>query len=359
MLQLNVKKNIAEAETLTTDFYKNSSIFEQAKEKVFASTWQYIADATVLDENGTVYPFTLLPDILDEPLVLTKDKDGKVRCLSNVCTHRGKIIIEKPGKQRLLSCGYHGRCFHLDGRFKSMPEFKHAINFPTKADDLAEIPLKKWLGMYFINLNNSVDFDEMVQPIMDRIGWMPLDTLEFSETGTQNFPVNAHWALYCDNYLEGFHVPFVHPALNEALDFQNYDYEIFPYCNLQIGIADDGEPHFDIPQGAPDYGKKVYAYYFWLFPNIMLNFYPWGLSFNYIRPISQNKTMVHFRTYHFKDIPFDRSVNNLERTEYEDEAIVESVQQGVHSRYYTKGRFSPSQERAVHHFHSLIAEFMH
>jgi len=86
--------------------------------------------------------------------------------------------------------------------------------------------------------------------------------------------LEANWALYCDNYLEGFHVAYVHPALNNALDMKNYTYELFPYCNLQLGVASEGEPCFDIPEGAQDYGKNIYAYYWHVFPNLMFNFYP-------------------------------------------------------------------------------------
>ena len=358
MSMLNIHKDIRQSATLPADFYRNPAWFEKSKEAIFASSWQYISDANIVREKGEAYPFTLLPNMLNEPLVLVQGKDDKTRCLSNVCTHRGKIIVEKPSKKPLLSCGYHGRCFRLDGTFKSMPEFKEVVNFPTKADDLAQIPLKKWAGLNFISLHPKVDFEEMIRPMQERIGWMPLDTMTFREEGTKDYPVAANWALYCDNYLEGFHVPFVHPALNEALDFQNYDYETFPYCNLQIGIAGEGEPHFDLPKISPDYGRKVYAYYFWLFPNLMFNFYPWGLSLNVVTPINHQKTVVSFRTYQFENQELSRTVYNMDRTEMEDEEVVESVQLGVQSRFYHSGRFSPSMEKAVHHFHTLVADWL-
>ncbi len=168
--------------------------------------------------------------------------------------------------------------------------------------------------------------------------------------------IDAHWALYCDNYLEGFHIPFVHPALNAALEGDVYSYELFPYCNLQLGIAKEGEPTFDIPEDAPDYGKSILAYYYWVYPNLMFNFYPWGLSLNIVQPLSHNKTKVSFRTYFYngkKQVAVDKG---LDQTELEDEAVVESVQLGIQSRYYKRGRFSPSMEQGVHHFHRLIAD---
>lgn len=355
---MKISDNIRQAATLPASFYREKATFEEVKEKIFAASWLYVADATVVSEPGDVYPFILLQGVLDEPLVLTRDGEGRLHCLSNVCTHRGKIVVEQPGNRRMLSCGYHGRCFRLDGSFKSMPEFKEAENFPSEADHLAKVAVKEWLGMVFVSLAPAFDFEEAIRPVRERTHWMPLEYLKASTEGTQDYFIKANWALYCDNYLEGFHIPFVHPALNQAIDFKQYDYEIFAHCNLQIGIAEEGQPYFDIPAGGKDFGKRVYAYYFWLFPNLMLNFYPWGLSLNVVEPLSHESTKVGFRSYRFDGSPFDRSVNNLEKTEMEDEDVVESVQRGIQSRYYDRGRFSPTMEKGVHHFHQLVGRFL-
>lgn len=353
-----IDPDIRRAATLPAAFYRDPAIFELSKEKIFAGAWQYAADARVLNEKANVYPFTLLPGVLDEPLLLSRDAGGGVRCLSNVCTHRGKVIVEQPGRMRQLSCGYHGRCFALDGTFRKMPGFEGAGDFPSEADHLARVALEEWLGLYFVSLAPFADLNLITGPIRERIAWMPLDTLEFTEEGSADYEVKAHWALYCDNYLEGFHVPFVHPGLNAALDFGHYDYELFPYCNLQVGIAKEEEPCFDIPKGQPDHGRRVYAYYFWLFPNLMFNFYPWGLSLNVVEPLSPVRTRVRFRTYAFRGQAHRRTVNRIDQTELEDEAVVESVQLGIRSRYYKQGRFSPAMERCVHHFHQLAGRFM-
>ena len=354
----NISEDIRLAHTLPASFYRNVAYFEESKELLLARTWHWVAESTVIDHPKKVWPFTFLPGVIDEPLLFTRDAEGQAHCLSNVCTHRGKIVVEQPGTRSLLSCGYHGRCFRLDGKFKSMPEFQDVANFPTTADNLHEIPFAQWLGSLFVSLQPAAPFQQFVQPILDRLAWLPLDNLKLSESECRDFEVAAHWALYCDNYLEGFHIPFVHPALNQAIEFEQYSYELFPYCNLQLGIAKEGEPCFDIPPGVPDYGKRIYAYYFWVFPNLMFNFYPWGLSLNVVEPLSHQHTRVRFRTYYFPDAAEDRSLNQLDATEMEDEAVVESVQLGIRSRYYHSGRFSPKQEPGVHHFHRLIQQFM-
>lgn len=144
----------------------------------------------------------------------------------------------------------------------------------------------------------------------------------------------------------------------QALKMEQYDYEIFPYCNLQLGIANEGEVSFDVPESSVDHGKRVLAYYWWLFPNIMLNVYPWGISFNSIEPISHEETLVRFRSYYFPDCEYHEEDKTLHQTELEDESVVESVQRGIQSRFYKSGRFSPSMEKGVHHFHRLVNQFI-
>ena len=358
MKPLNIAEDIRQAHTLPADFYRRSAYFEAVSERVLARTWQYAGDSTAADKPGAVHPFTLLPGVLDEPLLWSMDRQGRRHCLSNVCTHRGKIVVERAGVQRRLTCGYHGRCFALDGTFLRMPAFDEVDGFPSPADDLPRVPFSEWIGLFFVALDPALPFEEMTRPIRERVSFLPLDTLAYDEAASRDYHVAANWALYCDNYLEGFHIPFVHPALNQALDVKQYRYELFPYCNLQVGIAGNGEPHFDLPAGHPDHGQRIYAYYFFLFPNLMFNFYPWGLSLNIVEPLDHRRTRVRFRTYRFPDSPHDRERHQLDLTELEDEAVVESCQTGMQSRFYHRGRYSPAMEPCVHHFHRLLAAFV-
>jgi choline monooxygenase len=171
--------------------------------------------------------------------------------------------------------------------------------------------------------------------------------------------VKAHWALYCENYLEGFHIPFVHPGLNQVIDFGNYTTELFRYSNLQLGTAKPEEMVFEIPSSSVDYRKRIGGYYFWVFPNMMFNFYPWGLSLNVVKPKSINETVVSFYTFISDESKFNQGAgSDLNQVEMEDETVVESVQRGIRSRYYQHGRYSVKHEKGTHHFHQLISEFM-
>jgi choline monooxygenase len=310
-------------------------------------------------EKGWVTPVNLLENFVDEPLIISKDKDDNLHCLSNVCTHRGNLIVERPCKLNDIRCKYHGRRFQLDGKFASMPEFKEVKNFPTAADDLRQLPLYTWGKWLFTSLGSKVNADEFIKPMADRVSWMPLQDFVFRPELSKDYFIDAHWALYCENYLEGFHIPFVHAGLNSVIDYGNYTIELFKYSNLQLGIAKEGELVFDLPSSSADYGKRVAGYYFWVFPNMMFNFYPWGLSINIIAPLGVSKTKVTFLSYVLDESKLRQGAGaDLHKVELEDEDVVQNVQKGIRSRFYSHGRYSVTREQGTHHFHRLVSEFM-
>jgi choline monooxygenase len=359
MTNFHVDPDIRKAETLPASFYRDKAIFDLLKNKVFYRTWQWIGDESLVPKAQSVYPFILLEDFLTEPILLTRDTAEKVHSFSNVCTHRGNLLVSKPGNLRKLICGYHGRRFNLEGAFEHMPEFKEAEGFPRPCDDLNEFPLRKWGPFLFAGLNPSFDFQKVIDKMNERVGFLPLSEYKLDASRSKDYEIQAHWALYCDNYLEGFHIPFVHEDLNTALDYGSYDTEIYDYLNLQIGYAGNTDDVFDLSENHPDYGKKIAAYYYWVFPNMMFNFYPWGLSVNIVRPLGIDRTRVSFISYVHDPSKLGTGAGALlDKVELEDEAVVEGVQKGVNSMFYKAGRFSPTREKGVHHFHRLLAEFL-
>ena len=357
--QFKIHKDITKAETLPSSFYKDEDVFNQVREKIFLKSWQWLGDNSALKLTNSVQPLTLLDGFLTEPILLTRDKEGAINCMTNVCTHRGHIVVLGPGKSKSLTCAYHGRSFDLQGKFKSMPEFEKTKDFPRECDNLYKFPLKEWGPFLFAGLNPSFDFSEVIDSMNERVGFLPLEQFSFDSSLSKDYLVQAHWALYCDNYLEGFHIPFVHEGLNRVLDYGSYTTELHKYSNLQIGYSDDANETFDLPKDHIDYGKQVAAYYYWVFPNMMFNFYPWGLSVNIVKPISINRTKVSFLTYVYDTSKLHKGAgNDIDKVEREDEFIVENESKGIQSSFYQSGRFSPTREKGVHHFQRLIAEFL-
>src|SRR5205085_1199994 len=142
----------------------------------------------------------------------------------------------------------------------------------------------------------------------------PVARLAHDPSRDRAFDVKAHWALYVENYLEGFHIPFVHPALNESVDYGSYASELHRYSNLQLAHDKEG---------------RVAARYWWVFPNLMLNVYPWGISVNVVQPLALDRTRVVFRSLVWDASKLEQGAGaGLDRVEAEDEAVVEAVARG-------------------------------
>jgi choline monooxygenase len=321
---------------------------------VFARTWHLVADGEALEGAGRVMPCTLLGGCLDEPLALTRDAAGTLHLVSNVCTHRGNLVVQEAGEAQGLRCRYHGRRFGLDGRFVSMPEFEGVTSFPAPSDDLARVPFARLERFVFASVAPAMPFDDVVAPVRALSGALGMTGLTHAPERSRDYTFDAHWALYCDNFLEGFHIPFVHAGLASAVDYGSYRTELHRWGTLQVAHAKDGQDAFDARPGAEE---RVAAYYFFLFPATMLNIYPWGVSINVVQPLGVARTRVSFSTYVKDASRLAKGAGaDLHGVEMEDEAVVESVQKGVRARLYGGGRYSPTRETGVHHFHRLLAE---
>jgi choline monooxygenase len=333
-----IDPDIRKARTLVSDFYTDERYFDLSKEKIFARSWQLISGPEL---NSDLTPVTLLPGFLDEPVLISKHGVA-FKCFSNVCTHRGKILVDEPCAASFIRCSYHGRRFSLDGRFLSMPEFEGVEDFPSETDNLKQVACAERAGFMFASIDPAAPFEDFVNDAAVRLEDVEPEGLTL--VSTRDYEVEAHWALYCENYLEGFHIPFVHHSLNEVVDYGSYTTETFRYSSLQTGFGSSGE---------------VAARYLFIFPNLMFNFYQWGISVNVVKPITPSKSVISYLTYVSDESKLNEGAGaDLERVELEDEAVVESIQKGIRSRFYSHGRYSPIREQGTHHFHRLIAEFM-
>jgi len=339
--------------------YGDSESYEAQRERVLARGWHCVGDEQELPSGPGAVPVTLLPGCLDEPLLISRDEGGELRCLSNVCTHRGALLLESACAGTSVRCPYHGRRFGLDGGLRLAPGFEDVEGFPSARDDLPAVPFAQLGPLMFAGVSPSAPFDALLDPVRERLAFFPWEDAERDPDGCRDFDVDAHWALWCDNYLEGLHIPYVHPALSRSLDLSDYRIELHELVSLQIGIARRDDPCLDLPPGHPDHGQRIAGYYLFLFPATTLNFYPWGASINLVRPMGPRRTRIRYRTWVTRPELRDRGAGAaLERVEREDDTIVERTQRGVGSRFYRGGRYAARHEAAVHHFHRLLARHL-
>ena len=366
-----ISADITVARTPPSSFYASTAAFPAQREAIFtgARTWHYAPAVLDVEAHGDARAFTLLPGALDEPLLAVRD-GATTRVLSNACTHRAKELVDPgagvvstlgPGGGvggPVIKCGYHGRRFGLDGGCRGGPGFKNML----PGDDLPAAAMTMVGGIPFVNLAGprAVPFDDLFGDVAARFAHLPFAGLVRDPSYARAFEVKAHWALYIENYLEGLHVPFVHPELNGVLSMQGYKTETFKNAVLVTGGARPEETLLMPPAPGDPSGARIAALYAWLWPNFMLNMYPWGVNVNTVVPLAHDRTRVEFWRFLWPGVlpaQADAASNLtgiIDATEVQDDAVVESVARGLKSRFYQRGRYAPEWENGTHHFNRLL-----
>lgn len=352
-----VDADIARARWLPAAFYGRDDVFAADRDRVFPRSWQAVEAPGA--EANQLRPFALLPGLLDESLLWAVDGQGTARLLSNVCTHRGAVLCDSA--RRAVSgfaCPYHGRIFELDGRCRD-----HAgMGRPREPDwDLPTLSgrdhLRRLGPVQFLRLVPGEGVGRAaLEAVQARVGpWLDRPHEEDPD-GRVVYEVDANWALYVENYLEGFHLRWVHPTLSRQLDASAYRYALFDGGSVQVGASPGGDGDFDLPAGHPDAGVAVNAWYVHLFPNTFVNVYRWGVSLNVVEPTAPSRCRVRYRRYVCDPSALGEGPGSaLHEVELEDDAIVARVARGLRSRLAPRGQYSLVHERAVHHFHRMYA----
>ena len=233
----NVNNDIRYSFTIPASFYSSNTNFQESIDKIFATTYQLITHQNIIKEKNSVYPFTFIDNLIPEPLFLINE-NKRVKCYSNVCTHRGNLLIDKPMVVKNgIVCGYHGRKFSCTGKFISMPKTEGMKNFPCERDDLPEVSCYTWKQFIFTSIDPLFNFNDLIKDVDKRIGWIPIEDFTYREDLSKEYVLDANWALYCDNYLEGFHIPFVHKGLTQDINLKEYETILLENAVLQTATG--------------------------------------------------------------------------------------------------------------------------
>lgn len=337
-----------EASTLAAAAYTSPAGLAVETERLLRPSWQYACGLSQLAKQGD----TVVTDILGHPVFLVKNSPTTIKAFYNVCQHRGGPLACENKNNRILQCQYHGWTYTLDGALLGAPHMQTAKGFCKDDIKLKEIPTSQWNGLVFVALEPAaVSLQELFQGVEDRIA--PINFHEFKYHTTIRYQVQANWKIYVDNYLEGYHVPFVHPTLNAALDFSNYQTEVYAYYSLQQS-----------PLSATDtlYGAQGdTAFYYFVYPNLMLNILPNRLQLNQVIPKTVDSCEVVFHYLYGKEIAESvpeyilRDLKFSDEVQHEDISICEHLQRSMKTGAYTEGRYCPAFEGALHHFHDFVS----
>jgi choline monooxygenase len=352
MTDYQFDSRLAFARTIPSRYYFDQDVFDAENRNVFARSWQLACHADKVRDPGQFFTTT----IADEPLLIVRGSDGELRALSNVCRHRAGPVAKGEGKRPVLQCGYHGWTYGLDGSLLQTPEMSGIECFDRGDFSLPRFRVEILNELVFVNLDSAVaSLGEFLGDLAGRLA--ARDYAGYRLAARKEWTLDCNWKVYVDNYLEGYHIPIVHPGLFREIDYPKYRTETRGNYSIQVAplkrperirVSDPGD---DID-------------YFWIFPNLMLNVYPDNFSTNLIVPLGPGRTLTIFEWY-FRDPDGSGVRERIEETiafsdeiQIEDIGICEAVQRGLRSSTYDNGRYSPARENGVHHFHGLYAAAM-
>ena len=344
---------LEQAHALAAPLYTDPAVLALEQRAVFGRSWQLAAPADAVQGAGdhavTAFGST--------PVIIVRGDDGVLRGFHNVCRHRGGPLAFEDGRgARALHCKYHGWTYTLAGQLRSAPEMQSARNFDAAKICLPPVTVAPWPPLAFGALSAQVPaLDELLDGIATQAQATFARPLRFDRR--VSYELACNWKVYVDNFLEGYHLPHIHPALNKMLDYRSYTTTLSRWHSLQHSPLEDAGP------GTSNFYGQGGAYYYFVYPNTMLNCLPGRLQTNRVVPLGVDRCRVDFDYYYPADASEAQELARREQdqsfsdgVQAEDAAICAAVQKGLGSGSYETGRLCPKREAGVKHFHDLLRE---
>jgi choline monooxygenase len=344
---------LSKARTIPSAWYFDPEIYALECRKVFGNTWQYVGRAELVQSPGSF----LTVELAGEPILVVRDDKGILRAFHNACRHRAAQVINEPcGHATKLRCRYHGWTYDLAGKLRGTPEFDGVEEFHKQEQGLPLMAVETWGPFVFVRQGTPTQtLAEFLAPLPDMTKELGIEGLHFADR--REYEIQCNWKVFVDNYQDGgYHVNTVHPGLAGALDYAHYRTQLHEHNSVQISpIKTSDDPAVNRVR------TGTHAYYWWLFPNLMINLYQGVMDTNWVIPLGPDRCRVIFDFY-FADVESEQakqfnaeSIAVAHQVQLEDWGVCEEVQRGLKSRSYDTGRFSVKRESGGYFFHQLLA----
>ncbi len=365
-----IQRPTVQATGLPAIAYTSAEFLKLEQNLLFAPGWIYAGRAAELAQPGDGRPV----EIAGKPLILLRNRTGDIKAFHNVCSHRNALLAREPfGGRPTITCPYHSWTYDLDGRLIRTPHIggqdvhKCAGIEPSELG-LRPVRIESWAGLLFVNLTGDApSLVSWMKPLTER--WGAYDFSQLRHGGGRSYELNTNWKHAVENYLESYHLPWVHPGLNSYSRMSDH------YCFLAGTDAGgqgtevyapgnkDGQalPAMALPKAQVKRGE-----YPVLYPNLLTGVQSDHFFLIEVIPVSPEVTRERFEIFFFGDAAMDdahRAIRDqtIERWNdvfVEDIDVVGRLQQGHASPAATGGRFSPAQDQLVHHFQRWVIERM-
>ena len=344
---------LAEARTIPASWYVDPQITDLERRTVFARSWQLVGRAEQVHKPGQYITW----EIAGEPLLVVRGSDQILRGFFNVCRHHAAAVMtEAAGETHNLRCPYHGWTYTLEGELRGTPDFGGVCNFDRASNSLVPLEAAIWENWVFVKIDRGGPSLEsfLGDDLISQIRALELKNFHWMER--RHYTLDCNWKVFIDNYLDGgYHIPYLHRGLDSVLDYGNYTIENGArFCLQSSPVVKEGA---EAQTGEVRRGDR--ALYYWIYPNLMINWYEGVMDTNLVIPQGVDQTEVIFDFY-FTDLSERARERNLasinvgQRIQDEDVSICKSVQRGLTSRAYRAGRLSVRREAGEHLFHKLL-----
>ncbi|MBN33855.1 MAG: hypothetical protein CMM46_03595 [Rhodospirillaceae bacterium] len=350
--------------------YTSPEWLKAENERLFARTWMLAGFCHEIPNKGDVCPV----EMGGMPLVILRDNDGEVGVFHNVCRHRGAVVVpEKCSAQRILTCPYHAWAYGLDGKLRTRPHFyggdKHDTDPGPDAPGLVPVRHAVWHDLIFVNISgDEMPFEEHWEPFTRRTKDYDFSALRYAKT--LEFDVKGNWKLILENFFDAYHVPSVHPKLEEFAPIHTRDgtqtdgvwfHNTNPITEPQEGRG-EGMPFYP---GLDEKGQRT-EWYFHLFPTTLFEIWPDQLAIFQLKALEPGRTIEYIHLYFIGEGATEPQYEPNRQAVYEmwdelnteDFTIVENMQQARSSPAFDGGVLSPFWDPATQHFAKLTAKYM-
>lgn len=336
--------DLSRASTIPSDWYFRGEMLEKEHRHVFHRTWQLVGFTKDVQKPGDFFS----AKIGRENIFVCLNEASEIRGYANVCRHRAGLLVRGCGNSSSIKCRYHGWTYDLQGNLRTTPEFAGVQDFDPSKQDLPKVNVETWGPLVFAAIDPAMSFLEFLGRIPEDLKDARLQEMEYWTR--VDYSVDANWKVYVDNYVEGYHIPMVHPVLNQELDYRNYKTETFDWYSLQHAPAKPSATVYNK-------GAEPQAHYYWIYPNLMFNIYQGIFQTNLVIPDGPDKTIVRFDWFALPEISIERRKELSgfsDLVQEEDAQICKEVYENLRSVTYSKGRYCVKRENGLHHFHQLL-----
>jgi len=339
---LLAERPLGGAVALDARFFADPAWFAVDEARVLRGGWQLATHRVDLAAPGD----WVAAEVAGGSVLIAVGADGGLAAFWNVCRHRAGPVAQGKGRDATRwRCLYHGWQYGLDGRLRAAPEMGGAVGFEVSAVALAPVRVAEFQGLVFVALSDAAPpFGEVVAGIAERIAPNHLAAMIFERRVV--YDVDCNWKVYIDNYLEGYHVPYIHPALTGSVDYAEYRTDLARWYSLQYTPVRDSDPAYGVGM----------MYYYFIYPNTMLNVVDGRLQVNRVLPDGPRRCRVEFDYYYTPEARARAADDQAftDTVQAEDAHICATVDRNLRSGAYTGGRLCPRREAGVWHWHNLL-----